>query len=165
MTLRQILPRLAWLAGPPAAVGLSLWARHGWVQAHELAVWCEQHANQHPCPWRDAVIQAFIDHRLSTAAFVLAGIAWMAQDHNVQVVPHGWNTAIGLAADLQISAFLPNARYVEYLTPCAYIDELTTEPFIIDADGCLQIPDRPGLGVEIDPAKLKRFCPQRLEFR
>lgn len=78
MTLRHILLRLAWLVGPPAAVGLSLWARHGWVQAHELAVWCGQHANQHPCPWRDAVIQAFIDHRLSTAAFVLAGIAWMA---------------------------------------------------------------------------------------
>ena len=31
-------------------------------------------------------------------------IAWLAYDHNVQVVPHGWNTAIGLAADLQFSA-------------------------------------------------------------
>ena len=89
----------------------------------------------------------------------------MAQDHNVQVVPHGWNTAIGLAADLQISAFLPVARYVEYLTPCAYIDELTTEPFRIDGEGFLTIPQGPGLGVDIDPAKLKRFCPQRIEFR
>lgn len=92
-------------------------------------------------------------------------IAWMAQDHNVQVVPHGWNTAIGLAADLQISAFLPSARYVEYLTPCAYIDELTTVPFVIDSDGCLEIPQQPGLGVDIDPQKLRRFCPQRIEFR
>ncbi len=31
-------------------------------------------------------------------------IAWMAYDHNIQVVPHGWNTAVGLAADLQFSA-------------------------------------------------------------
>ena len=92
-------------------------------------------------------------------------IAWLAQDHNVQVVPHGWNTAIGLAADLQISAFLPVARYVEYLTPCAYIDELTTEPFRIDEEGCLQIPDAPGLGVQIDPDRLKRFCPQPITFR
>ena len=92
-------------------------------------------------------------------------IAWLAQDHNVQVVPHGWNTAIGLAADLQISAFLPVARYVEYLTPCAYIDELTTEPFVIDSEGFLQIPDAPGLGVQIDPDRLRRFCPQRIEFR
>jgi len=42
-------------------------------------------------------------------------IAQMAQDQNIQVVPHGWNTAVGLAADLQIAAFLPNAHYVEYL--------------------------------------------------
>ncbi len=92
-------------------------------------------------------------------------IAWLAQDHNVQVVPHGWNTAIGLAADLQISAFLPNARYVEYLTPCAYIDELTVNPFRLDSDGMLMIPTGPGLGVEIDPQRLAKFCPQRIEFR
>ena len=92
-------------------------------------------------------------------------IACMAQDHNVQVVPHGWNTAVGLAADLQISAFLPVARYVEYLTPCAYMDELTADPFVIDSEGFLKIPTKPGLGIEIDPAKLKRFCPQRIEFR
>ena len=30
-------------------------------------------------------------------------IAWMAYEHNVQWVPHGWNTAIGLAADLQLA--------------------------------------------------------------
>ena len=92
-------------------------------------------------------------------------IAHMAEDHNVQVVPHGWNTAVGLAADLQISAMLPNARYVEYLTPCAYIDQLTTEPFAIDGDGLLQIPCRPGLGIELDAARLKQFCPTRIEFR
>lgn len=92
-------------------------------------------------------------------------IAWLAFDHNVQVVPHGWNTALGLAADLQFSAAIPVARYVEYLTPCAYIDELTTEPFRLDGDGLLSIPTRPGLGVEIDPDKLKRFCPERITFQ
>jgi L-alanine-DL-glutamate epimerase-like enolase superfamily enzyme len=92
-------------------------------------------------------------------------IAWAAYDHNVQVVPHGWNTAVGLAADLQFSAAIPVARYVEYLTPCLYIDELTAEPFRLDDHGHLEIPTRPGLGVEIDPDKLRRFCPRRLEFR
>src|SRR5437667_10124752 len=43
-------------------------------------------------------------------------IAWMAYDHNIQWVPHGWNTAIGLAADLHLAAAMPVARYVEYLT-------------------------------------------------
>ncbi|MFG0295247.1 MAG: mandelate racemase/muconate lactonizing enzyme family protein, partial [Maioricimonas sp. JB045] len=91
-------------------------------------------------------------------------IAWLAQDHNIQVVPHGWNTAVGLAADLQYSAAVPVARYVEYLTPCAYIDELTTEPFVLDENGELQIPSGPGLGIAIDPEKLNRFCPERIVF-
>lgn len=92
-------------------------------------------------------------------------IAGLAADHNVCVVPHGWNTAVGLAADLQFSASLPAARYVEYLTPCAYIDELTETPFVLDADGCLQIPDGPGLGIEIPAEKLKRFAGHRTLFR
>ncbi|MBX3451576.1 MAG: mandelate racemase/muconate lactonizing enzyme family protein [Planctomycetaceae bacterium] len=92
-------------------------------------------------------------------------IADLAFDHNVQVVPHGWNTAIGLAADLQFSAAIPVARFVEYLTPCAYVEDLTTEPFVIDSEGFLEIPETPGLGVTIDPAKLAKYCPNRETFR
>jgi L-alanine-DL-glutamate epimerase-like enolase superfamily enzyme len=84
-------------------------------------------------------------------------IAWMAQDHHVHFVSHGWNTAIGVAADLQLAAALPTVHYVEYLTPCAYIDDVTVEPFVVDSEGELQIPDRPGLGVTVDPDKLARF--------
>jgi L-alanine-DL-glutamate epimerase-like enolase superfamily enzyme len=84
-------------------------------------------------------------------------IAQMAQDYHVHFVSHGWNTAIGVAADLQLAAALPVAHYVEYLTPCAYIDDVTVEPFVLDADGHLKIPDRPGLGITLDNDKLNRF--------
>lgn len=84
-------------------------------------------------------------------------IAWMAQDHYVQFVSHGWNTAIGVAADLQLAAAIPTAHYVEYLTPCAYIDDVTNEPFVMDADGFLEISTSPGLGVTLDEAKLAKF--------
>ena len=84
-------------------------------------------------------------------------IAWMAYEHNVQWVPHGWNTAIGLAADLQLAAAMPVAPYVEYLTPSPYMDELITQPFRPDADGFLTIPDKPGLGIELNREALKRF--------
>ncbi len=84
-------------------------------------------------------------------------IAWMAYEHNIQWVPHGWNTAIGLAADLHLSAALPVARYVEYLTPCVYLDEIITEPFRPDTEGYLSIPDKPGLGVELNREALERF--------
>ena len=81
----------------------------------------------------------------------------MAYDHNILMVPHGWNTAVGLAADLQLSAAMPVARYVEYLTPCVYLDELITEPFRPDAEGYLNIPEKPGLGIELDRDGLKRY--------
>jgi L-alanine-DL-glutamate epimerase-like enolase superfamily enzyme len=84
-------------------------------------------------------------------------IAWMAYEHNVQWVPHGWNTAIGLAADLHLSAAMPVARYVEFLTPSPYLDELITEPLKPDAEGYLRVPDRPGLGIELNREALKRF--------
>ena len=31
-------------------------------------------------------------------------IAWMAEEHGVRFIPHGWNTAVGLAADLQLAS-------------------------------------------------------------
>ena len=84
-------------------------------------------------------------------------IAWMAQDHHVHFVSHGWNTAIGVAADLQLAAALPVAHYVEYMTPCDYIDNVTNEPFVIDSEGYLEIPDRPGLGITLNAEKLARY--------
>ena len=84
-------------------------------------------------------------------------VAWLAHDHNILWVPHGWNTAIGLAADLALAAAVPVARYVEFLTPSPYLDELITEPFRVDAAGQLPIPDRPGLGIELNRESLKKF--------
>lgn len=84
-------------------------------------------------------------------------IGWLAYDHNVLLVPHGWNTAIGLAADLHLTAALPVARYVEYLTPSPYIEEIITEPFKVDAAGYLAVPDKPGLGIELNRDALKRY--------
>lgn len=84
-------------------------------------------------------------------------IAWAASDQRVQFVSHGWNTAVGLAADLHLAAALPVAHYVEFLTPAPYIDSLLVEPFELDAEGFLRIPDRPGLGIEVDRDALARF--------
>jgi L-alanine-DL-glutamate epimerase-like enolase superfamily enzyme len=84
-------------------------------------------------------------------------IGWMAYEHNILFVPHGWNTAIGLAADLHLTASLPVARYVEFLTPSPYLDELVLDPFRPDADGYLRVPEAPGLGVRLNPDALKRY--------
>ena len=84
-------------------------------------------------------------------------IGWMAYEHNVLMVPHGWNTAIGLAADLHLTASMPVARYVEFLTPSPYIDELITAPMRPDSEGYLHTPTAPGLGIELNRDALKRF--------
>ena len=85
-------------------------------------------------------------------------IAWTANDHGILVVFHGWNTAVGLAADLQLSAAISQARFVEYLTPTPYIDEILVAPFKMDDEGMLPIPDSPGLGIEVDLEAVRRFA-------
>ena len=86
-------------------------------------------------------------------------IAWLAETFGVRVIPHGWNTAIGLAADLQLAASLPGTNLVEYKTGSAYIDDLTVEGFALDDEGMLAIPAAPGLGVAVDGAALDHYSP------
>lgn len=88
----------------------------------------------------------------------------MAQDFGVKYIGHGWNTALGLAADLQIAASVPDCDLVEYIGGSAYVDRLTTRPFALDGEGCLTIPDLPGLGVAIDPGLLARYTPDAAGF-
>lgn len=78
-------------------------------------------------------------------------IAQYADDHSILFVPHGWNTAIGLAADLQLVAAAGNARWVEYITPAPYIEDLCETPPVLDQQGFLTIPDAPGLGFRWNP--------------
>jgi L-alanine-DL-glutamate epimerase-like enolase superfamily enzyme len=89
-------------------------------------------------------------------------IAYMAEEHGARFIPHGWNTAIGLAADLQLASAFANTDLVEYCTGSPYIDTLTTGGWRLDADGMLAIPDGPGLGVALDPDALERHTGIRI---
>ena len=84
-------------------------------------------------------------------------IGWMAQENGVRFIPHGWNTVIGLAADLQLSCAFSDTDLVEYLTGSPYVDEIGTSKWSLDKDGMLAIPDRPGLGIELDPDALTKY--------
>ena len=84
-------------------------------------------------------------------------IAWMAEENGVRFIPHGWNTAVGLAADLQLAAALANTDFVEYLTGSPYIDAIVATPWRLDADGMLTIPSGPGLGIELDLDAVQRY--------
>jgi L-alanine-DL-glutamate epimerase-like enolase superfamily enzyme len=84
-------------------------------------------------------------------------LSWMAYDHGVLLVPHGWNTAIGVAADLALTAAMPVAKWIEYQTGVPYIEELIDPPFRLDADGLLPVPTGPGLGITLNPDALARY--------
>ena len=84
-------------------------------------------------------------------------IAWMAQDHGVRFIPHGWNTAVGLAADLQLASAFPGTDLVEYLTGSPFIDDITIGGWRLDSEGMLSIPNKPGLGLELDPEAVAKY--------
>ena len=84
-------------------------------------------------------------------------IARAAEDNGIAFVGHGWNTAVGLAADLQLASALPGTELVEYKAGSPYVDDLTLEGFALDADGMLAVPDRPGLGITLDPDAVARY--------
>lgn len=84
-------------------------------------------------------------------------IAWMAQDHGVRFIPHGWNTAVGLAADLHLASAIPGTDLVEYLTGSPFIDDITIGGWQLDSDGMLNIPTQPGLGLQLDPDAVAKY--------
>ena len=86
-------------------------------------------------------------------------IAWMAQDFGVRYVGHGWNTALGVAADLQLAAALPHVGLVEFIGGSAYVDGILAQPFQLDSEGYLAIPQLPGLGVNLNDERLSKLGP------
>lgn len=97
---------------------------------------------------------------ISAARHIIA----LAQSHGVQVIPHVWGSAVAQAASLQVIAAIPVAHHslfaqepvLEYdRSAHPFRQQLTTEP-IQQVDGWVQIPSKPGLGVDIDRAVLDR---------
>ena len=84
-------------------------------------------------------------------------IAWMAHRHNILTVPHGWNTAIGVAADMHLVAALPVGKWIEFHQPSAVIDDIVAESFMLDGAGTLAVPTGPGLGISLDWDEIERL--------
>jgi L-alanine-DL-glutamate epimerase-like enolase superfamily enzyme len=84
-------------------------------------------------------------------------IAWMANEFGVRYIGHGWNTALGVATDLQLASVFPETTFVEYIGGSPYVDGITVGGFKIDAEGYLEIPAKPGLGIELDRVALAKY--------
>jgi len=82
----------------------------------------------------------------------MQSIRTAASRNNLQVIPHGWNTAVGLAADLHYQSTVSEERYcmVEYRPHSIITDLLKHNPFALDGDGKIAVPTGTGLGVELN---------------
>ncbi len=84
-------------------------------------------------------------------------IALLARDRGLRCVNHGFTTYLNVAAALHFLASIPNSFIVEY--PAQVGDTLReelTDP-IPQHDGFLDVPQRPGLGVEVNWETVRRY--------
>ena len=84
-------------------------------------------------------------------------IADLADTFNTYYAPHAWGGILCVTASIHLSMAMPNFLICELdqvTNPLR--DELATEPLDF-RDGCLHVPDKPGLGVELDPDAMERF--------
>ncbi|MDH3600896.1 MAG: mandelate racemase/muconate lactonizing enzyme family protein [Candidatus Tectomicrobia bacterium] len=88
----------------------------------------------------------------------LKEIAAMAEPYGVVVSPHNYNsTTIGLAATLQVSACIPNFLITEYFVNFEdRAQEVAVQPFEVK-DGYIQLPEGPGLGLELRQEALETY--------
>lgn len=90
-------------------------------------------------------------------------VATLAEAWGMAVSPHcGGLTAVGIAANVHFSASCPTFTVLEYdATPDQPLREeiLKDGIFLADRieDGCLRVPDGPGLGIEVDESVLERY--------
>jgi D-galactarolactone cycloisomerase len=103
----------------------------------------------------DAVLSTGMLRARTVAEFALLRHRWFT--------PHTWTNGLGLVANLHVVAGVGGGPYVEFpYDPPGWTerrrDFFLSQPLLIDAQGCLAVPGRPGLGVEIDESAVARWA-------
>ena len=98
-----------------------------------------------------AVLQPDIRH--CGGILEMRKIAACAEVHYIALAPHSAADAVGVAASIQAAATIPNLLIHEFGGGAG--EGLFTTPLVFN-QGCVELPQGPGLGIEIDPAGLER---------
>ncbi len=87
-------------------------------------------------------------------------VADFAGDRGRLIVPHCWKTGIGIAASAQLAVATGHCPYIEYLpaklSDSVLRDELADDGLVM-TQGQIALPDKPGLGVELNPESLAKY--------
>jgi D-galactarolactone cycloisomerase len=81
------------------------------------------------------------------------GLATVAHAASVLVVPHTWGDPLGTVANLHLAAAIPNTSYFELphdppAFPASAYQQTLKTPLVV-AGGMVQVPQGPGLGVDL----------------
>ena len=85
-------------------------------------------------------------------------VASLAVDRGLPVVNHGFTTYLNVAAALHFLNSIPNSFIVEFVAEegTTLRDQITRQK-IVAQDGWLEIPQAPGLGMELDEEAVARY--------
>jgi L-alanine-DL-glutamate epimerase-like enolase superfamily enzyme len=84
----------------------------------------------------------------------------MAAQRGRQIVPHCWKTGISIAATAHLAAVTPHCPYIEFM-PTNLCDSQLRKDLVDDElqiiDGVIPLPEKPGLGIEVNMDALRAF--------
>lgn len=97
-------------------------------------------------------------------------ICTLANTRGIEIIPHVWGTGIAFHAALHFIAnqepipgrLHPPDMYIEYDRTENEIRESLTVPSIQMKNGCIDIPQRPGLGITVDEEVVRNFSSEIL---
>ncbi|MEX2461201.1 MAG: mandelate racemase/muconate lactonizing enzyme family protein [Paenibacillaceae bacterium] len=84
----------------------------------------------------------------------------LALERGIKIVPHIWKTGISIAAGIHLAATAPHIPFIEFLPASLCESSLRKELLMEDFEminGKIQLPKKPGLGIEINRDALERF--------
>lgn len=84
-------------------------------------------------------------------------IGWDSAERHRLCVNHSYKTGINIAASLHFVAALPNTHYFEYCVEQGALRQTLTRQRFLVVDGDIEVPEEPGLGVELDEAVVEKY--------
>lgn len=89
-------------------------------------------------------------------------IAAIADAYGKICNPHAWIPGLGVLQSMHMVAAIPNFTWLEFpydppkITPAVF-QGIVKEFYFPDDDGCIALPQKPGLGIELDGDKIQKY--------
>jgi L-alanine-DL-glutamate epimerase-like enolase superfamily enzyme len=83
----------------------------------------------------------------------------LAREHGAIFVNHTYKSHVSLAAAMAVFAGDPECLWVEYCeSGSPLVRDMVREPILPDSESTVGLPERPGIGVDVDLAGVKEFA-------